>query len=47
MTLKIDEKFEEKRMLCFKNDKDLVKCDLSTRKSPKLTLLVAPIVESI
>ena len=30
MTLKIDVKFEEKLMFCFKNDKNLVKFDLST-----------------
>ena len=47
MTLKIDAKFEEKLIFCFKNDKNLVKFDLNTRKSPKLVLLFAPIVQSI
>ena len=45
--LKIDAKFEEKLIYCFKNDKNLVKFDLSTQKSPKLQLLFAPIVQSI
>ena len=30
MTLKIDAKFEEKLIFCFKNDKNLVKFDLSS-----------------
>ena len=47
MTLKIDAKFEEKLICCFKNDKNLVKFDLSTQKSTKLALLFAPIVQSI
>ena len=47
MTLKIDAKFEEKLIFCFKNDKNLVKFDLSTRKSRKLALSFAPIVQSI
>ena len=47
MTLKINEKFEEKLICCFKNDKNLVKFDLSTQKSTKLTLLFAPVVQSI
>ena len=38
MTLKIDAKFEEKRIFCFKSDKDLVNFDLSTQKSQKFTL---------
>ena len=46
MILKINEKFEEK-LICFKNDKNLVKFDLSTQKSTKLGLLFAPIVQSI
>ena len=46
MTLKIDTKLEEK-LICFKNDKDLVKFDLSTQKSPKLALSLAPFVQSI
>ena len=47
MILKIDAKFEEKLIYCFKNDKNLVKFDPSTQKSTKLTLLFAPIVQSI
>ena len=47
MTLKIDAKFEEKLIFCFKNDKNFVKSDLSTRKSPKPTLSFAPVVQSI
>ena len=30
MTLKVDAKFEEKLICCFKHDKDLVNFDLST-----------------
>ena len=33
MTLKSDEKFEEKMICCFKNDKILVNIDLSTPNS--------------
>ena len=47
MTLKIDAKFEEKLIFCFKNDKNLVKFDLSTPKFPKLALSFATIVQSI
>ena len=47
MTLKIDPKFEEKLISCVKNDKNLVKFDPSTQKSPKLALSFAPIVQSI
>ena len=47
MTLKIDAKFEEKLIFCFKNDKNLVTFDLSTSKSPKLAFSFAPIVQSI
>ena len=47
MTLKIDVKFEEKLIRCFKNDENLVKFDPSTRKSPKLALTVAPVVQNI
>ena len=36
MTLKIDAKFEEKLICCFKNDKNLVNFDPSTRKSQNL-----------
>ena len=47
MTLKTDVKFEEKLIFCFKNDKNLVKSDLNIRKSSKLALSFAPIVQSI
>ena len=47
MTLKIDAKFEEKLICCFKNDKNLVKFDPSTRKSQKFALSFVPVVESI
>ena len=47
MTLKTDAKFEEKLICCFKNDKNMVKFDPSTRRSPKLALSFAPIVKSI
>ena len=47
MTLKIDAKFEEKLIFCFKNDKNLVKFDPSTQKSLKRALSFAPIVQSI
>ena len=36
MTLKSNAKFEEKLFCCFKNDKNLVNSDLSTRNSVKL-----------
>ena len=38
MTLKIDAKFEEKLIFCFKNDKNLVNFDPSTKTSKKLAL---------
>ena len=47
MTLKIDAKFEENLICCFKNDKNLIKIDPSTRKYLKLALSFAPIVQSI
>ena len=47
MTLNINAKFDEQLICCFKNDKNLVKFDPSTWKSPKLTLLFFPIVQSI
>ena len=47
MILKIDVKFEEKLISCFKNDKNLVKLDLSTGKSTKRALSFAHIVKSI
>ena len=36
MTLKIDAKFEEKLICCFKNDKNLVTFDLSTQSLKNL-----------
>ena len=47
MTVKIEAKFEEKLIFCFTYDTNLVKSDLSTRKSPKLALSFAPILQSI
>ena len=47
MTLKIDAKFEEKMICCFKIDKNLVKFDLSTQKSQKFALSLVPTVQSI
>ena len=47
MTLKIDPKFEEKLISCVKNDKNLVKFDPSTQKSPKLTLSFVSVAQSI
>ena len=38
MTLKRDAKFEQKLICCFKNEKNLVNFDLSTRKSKKFAL---------
>ena len=38
MTLKIDAKFEEKLICCFKTDKNLENFDPSTQKSQKCTL---------
>ena len=37
MTLKIEEKFEEKLICCFKTDKNLGNFDPSTQKSQKFT----------
>ena len=45
MTLNIHAKFEEK-LCCFKNEKNLVKFDLSTRNSPKFALTFVLIVRS-
>ena len=47
MTLKIDVKFEEKLICCFKNDKNLVNFDPSTQKSQKFALSLVSIVQSI
>ena len=38
MTLKLNAKFKEKLICCFKNDKNLVNFDLSTQMSQKFTL---------
>ena len=40
-------KFEEKQIFCFKNDKNLVIFDLSTKKSKTFALWLVPIVQSI
>ena len=42
MILKIDAKFEEKRICCFKNNKNLVNFDPSSEKSPKFALSLVP-----
>ena len=48
MTLKIDAKFEKKKLICcLKNGKNLVKFDLSTQKSHKFALSFVPIAQSI
>ena len=47
MILKIDAKFEEKPICCFKIDKNLVNFDPSTQKSPKFVLWLVPFVQSI
>ena len=39
MSLKIDAKFEQKLICCFKNDKNLVNFDPSTRKSENCTFI--------
>ena len=44
MTLKIDAKFEENLICCFKTDKDLVNFVPSTQKSLKFTLWFVPSV---
>ena len=38
MALKIDAKFEEKLICCFKNDKNLVNIDPGNQESKKFTL---------
>ena len=40
-------KFEEKLIFCFKNDKNLLNFDLSTKKSKKFALWLVPFVQSI
>ena len=47
MTLKSGAKFEEKLTCCFKNDKNLVNFDSSSRKSQKFSLVLVPIEQSI
>ena len=44
MALKIDAKCEEKLICCFKNDKNLVKSDPSTKNSQKCALSFVSIV---
>ena len=40
MTLKINAKFEEKLICCFKTDENLVSFDLMTQKSQKSSLII-------
>ena len=47
MTLKIDAKFEEKLICCFKTDKNLVNFDPITQKSQKVTLGFVSFVKSM
>ena len=47
MTLKINTKFEEKPIRCFKTDKDLLNFDRSTQKSQKFTLWFVPSVKNM
>ena len=47
MILNIDAKFEEKQIICFKNDKNLVNFHPSTQKSPKFALSLVPFVQTI
>ena len=47
MILKIDVKFQEKLICCFKNDENSVNIDPTIQKSPKFGLLLVPFVESI
>ena len=47
MILKINAKFEEKLIRCFKTDKDLVNFERSTQKSQKFTLSFVPSVKSM
>ena len=47
MTLKIDAKFEEKLICCFKTDKNLVNFYPSTQKSWKFALRLVPCMKSM
>ena len=47
MALKIDAKFEEKLICCFKTHKNLVNFDPSTQKSQKVTLCLVPCLKSM
>ena len=47
LILKIDSKFEQKPISCFKIDKNLVNFDPGTKKSPKFALWLVPLVQSI
>ena len=45
MTLKIDAKFEEKLICCFKTDKNMVNFYLSTQKSQKIYTFIGSLHE--
>ena len=47
MALKIDAKFEEKLICCFKTEENLVNFDPSTQNSQKFTLSLVYSVKSI
>ena len=47
MILKIDVKFEEKPIFCFKNDKNLVNFDPNSQKSPKFAFSLVPFVQRV
>ena len=47
MIRKSGAKFEEKLLFCFKNDKNLLNFDLSTKKPKKLALSLVLFVQSI
>ena len=47
MMLKIDAKFEEKLISCFKIDKNLVNFDSSTQKSQKFIIWLVPSVKNM
>ena len=47
MILKSGAKFEEKLIFCFKNAKNLVNYDPSTKKSKTFAFFLVPFVQSI
>ena len=47
MILKIDAKFEQKPIYCFRLDKNLVNFDTGTQKSPNFVLWLIPLVQSV